>query len=106
MKLRIRESFYDIEYLYHSVFNKSSYDYVLENGITADDQGFVYLSEKPIPGYASFRVRIPNESYLHDWEEFWLDDEGNEIDFDHCLDPNNKYYMYEGDIGLQYIEVI
>lgn len=70
----------------------------------ADDQGFVYLAEKPFDhALAVFEVTVPNERDLYDWETFWLDDDGNEIDFDHELDPNNKYYMYMGNIPLKYI---
>jgi hypothetical protein len=90
--------------LYHSVFNQRSLDFVLENGIFADDAGFVYLAEKPFDhALAVFEVTVPDERDLYDWETFWLDDDGNEIDFDHELDPNNKYYMYMGNIPLKYI---
>lgn len=93
--------------LYHSVFNRRSLNFVLENGIVADDAGFVYLAEKPFDhAIAVFEVTVPNESDLYDWEDFWLDDDGNEIDFDHELDPNNKYYMYMGNIPLKYIKQI
>lgn len=95
------------EPLYHSVFNQRSLNFVLENGIVADDAGFVYLAEKPFDhAIAVFEVTVPNESDLYDWEDFWLDDDGNEIDFDHELDPNNKYYMYMGNIPLKYIKRI
>lgn len=93
--------------LYHSVFDKRSYDYVLQNGITADDYGYVYLSEKPMKhAYAVFEVTVPNTNSLYDWDDFWLDDEGNEIDFDHVKDPNNKYYMYGGNIPRNCIKEI
>jgi len=102
VKLRIKESAHNI--LYHSVFDKNSYNYVLRNGIKADDQGWVYLSEKPYKdAYRTFQVVVPNETLLYDWEDFWLDDDGNEIDFDHVYDPDNKYYMYYGDISRDYI---
>lgn len=101
MKLRISESNQKI--LYHTVFSKRSYEYVLKNGITPDEYGYVYLSEKPLKGYYTFKVQVPDESNLYDWEDFWLDDNGNEIDFDHQYDPDNKYYMYLGDIPLGYI---
>lgn len=91
-------------FLYHTVFSEKSYNYVLQNGIIADEYGYVYLSEKPLKGYYTFKVKIPNINNLYDWEDFWLDDEGNEIDFDHQYDPNNKYYMYLGDIPISYIK--
>lgn len=102
MKLFIKESVHN--FLYHSVFNQKSYNYVLRNGIEADDQGWVYLSEKPYKGaYKTFQVTVPDETLLYDWEDFWLDDDGNEIDFDHVYDPNNKYYMYYGNIPRDYV---
>lgn len=106
-RLMIRESGTNRSTLYHSVFNKRSLDFVLENGIIADDQGFVYLAEKPFDNaYATFIVTVPNEDNLYDWEDFWLDADGNEIDFDHEYNPNNKYYIYIGDIPLEYAEQV
>lgn len=107
-----------INYLYHTVFNQKSYDYVKKNGITADSNGFIYLSEKPIIKHnnnswsinntvAVFKVRIPNKSKLHDWREIWMDDDGNETDSDHQYDKSNPYYIYmDRNIPLSYIEEV
>lgn len=93
--------------LYHSVFNRQTYDYVFKNGITVDDTGWIYLSEKPFSyAYAVFEVTIPDKNLLYDWRQFWLDDEGNEIDMDHEYDPNNPYYMYAESIPLNYIKEV
>jgi hypothetical protein len=95
--------------LYHSVPYENVYNFVKQNGIVADSSGWVYLTEKPYYrnknwAYATFKVFIPNnDNRLHDWDDFWLDEDGNEIDFDHEKDPNNHYYMYEGNIPLEYI---
>ena len=64
-----------IKYLYHSVFSNASKKYVLENGIKSDDQGWIYLSEKPIINsrvVAVFKVRIPDNRKLYDWREIWF----------------------------------
>lgn len=103
----IMETLINHSVLYHSVFDKKSLDFVLENGIVADEQGFIYLSEKPFDNaYAVFTVKITNKNNLYDWEDFWLDDNGNEIDFNHEYNPNNKYYMYMGNIPTEYIKQI
>ena len=105
-----------IKYLYHAVFNEKSFEYVMEYGIKADSNGVVYLSEKPIIkkaqpkwGYkgtiAVFKVTIPDNRNLYDWREFWCDDNGEEIDFDHQYDPTNPYYCYTGSIPKQYVKL-
>ena len=102
----LREETVSNKYLYHAVFSEKAYNWVLQNGITPDEYGYVYLSEKPFSGrkpYHVFRVKVPNISNLYDWEDFWLDSEGNAIDFDHEYDPNNKYYMYYGSIPADFI---
>ena len=93
--------------LYHSIVSGSVYNWVIENGITPDSQGMVYLSLNPIVNsttVACFKVTIPDMSNLYNWEYFWLDEYGNEIDFDHEQDPNNPYYIYLGKIPLTNIE--
>ena len=90
--------------LYHSVSNERVRDFVLQNGIKADDQGMVYLSEKPItekPYKYSFKVIVPDIYKLWDWEEIWGD--GGD---DKENDPNNPYYVYEGDIPKQNITLL
>ena len=84
-----------IKKLYHSVFNEKSKNYVLANGIKADSDNMVYLSEKPMKNaVAVFLVTIPDKSKLHDWREFWQDEDGNDIDYDHEYDSSNPYYVY------------
>jgi hypothetical protein len=63
----------------------------------------VYLSEKPIttaPYKFSFRVKVPDENRLWDWRDIWSDST------DKQYDPNNPYYIYEGDIDKQYITLV
>lgn len=98
------------EVLYHAVTNRS-YDYVKKNGITPDEDGFVYLSTYPLKSglYKNghvFQVKIPNHSLLYDWREFWQDEEGNDIDFDHEWDPENPYYIYMGFIPAEFIKEV
>lgn len=106
---------YRIKYLYHWVSEERVRNYILKNGITKDEDGFVYLSEKPFnktrkdwsktKGFL-FKVKIPNNDLLYFWEEFWTDENGNEIDSDHQADPKNQYYIYMGDIPLKYVEEV
>ena len=89
--------------LYHSVTTETIRDFVLQNGIKADVQGMVYLSEKPItklPYKYSFKVIVPNVNKLWNWEEIWGD---GGIDKEN--DPNNPYYVYEGDIAKQFVKL-
>lgn len=90
--------------LYHSVTSEQNRDFVLSNGIKADKDSMVYLSEKPITTglykYA-FKVRVPNASKLWDWREIWGD--GND---DKEYDPNNPFYVYEGDIPKQFVSLV
>lgn len=104
-----------IKTLYHWVRTREQRDYVLRNGITVDSDGFIYLSEKPLntthpcwtpsDGYV-FEVTIPDNSYLYNWEDFWLDDNGEEVDFDHQRDDNNPYYIYTTNIPVKYVELV
>jgi len=90
--------------LYHSVSNERKRDFVLQNGIKGDDQGMVYLSEKPMtkPPYKySFKVKVPDVNKLWNWEEIWGD---GGIDKEN--DPNNPFYVYEGDIPKQNVTLI
>lgn len=104
-----------IKYLYHWVIDSKQALYCQHNGITRDSDGFVYLSEKPFnetsPAWDkddgfTFRVRIPNNDLLSYWEDFWTDEDGNEIDFDHQAIPGNQYYIYEDDIPKEFIELV
>lgn len=106
-----------IKYLYHSVFSKKSYEYVLKNGITHDVQGWVYLSEKPmiinggnhswaLNTVAVFKVKIPDNRKLYDWREIWYDKNDKEYDSDHQYEKSNPYYMYSGNIPKQYIQEV
>lgn len=95
-------------YLYHSVDDKG-YEFAMRYGLVADSDGFIYLSKYPIknPNYThTFRVRIPNMNNLRNWEDFWTDDDGELIDFDHEPDPNNPYYIYVGDIDAKHIQEV
>ena len=107
-----------IKYLYHTVFSNRTFEYVMKYGIRADSKGLVYLAEKPIikkalnPKFtdgistrAVFKVTIPDNRNLYDWREFWCDDNGEEIDFDHQYDPTNPYYCYTGSIPKQYVKL-
>lgn len=98
-----------IKYLYHTVFNKNTYDFVKKNGIKVDNDHWIYLAEKPIINsntYAVFKVRIPNNELLYDWREIWTDDNGKEYDMDHQYDKSNPFYMYNANIPKQYIEEV
>ena len=88
--------------LFHSVKSEREKDFVLQNGIKADDNYMVYLSEKPIgvPYKYTFEVKVPDVSKLHDWREVWSDNGDKEYD------AKNPYYVYEGDIPKQYIKLI
>jgi|TARA_R100001509_G_scaffold100335_1_gene58651 hypothetical protein len=89
--------------LYHSVTDDYVRDFVMQNGIKANDQNFVYLSEKPItkpPFKYTFKVKIPNMDELFDWRD--MHDEGPE----HQYDKNNPYYIYNNDIPKQYVKLI
>ena len=86
--------------LYHSVATEANRDFVLQNGIKADSMNMVYLSEKPIknaPYKYSFKVKVPDQNKLWDWRDIWSDSDDKEYD------PNNPYYVYEGDIPKQYV---
>jgi hypothetical protein len=90
--------------LYHSVSNERKRDFVLQNGIKSDEDGMVYLSKKPItttPYKYSFKVKVPDMNKLWDWDEIW----GNGGD-DKENDPNNPYYVYEGDIPKQNVTLL
>lgn len=96
--------------MFHWVENDGIRDYVLNNGITIDTQGIVYLSVLPLYpveyGGHVFEVKIPNSNNLVDWREVWCDEEGNEIDSDHEYNPNNPYYCYFGNIPKEYIKLL
>lgn len=99
----------NIKTLYHTVFDKDTYDFVQGNGIVADDNNYVYLSKYPYKSesaYATFKVNIPDSNKLFDWREFWYDENGNEFDYDHEWDPDNPYFIYVGNIPKSYITVI
>ena len=86
--------------LYHSVTSEVARDFVLNNGIKADRVNMVYLSEKPIttaPYKYSFKVKVPDQNKLWDWRDIWSDGD------DKAYDPNNPYYIYEGDIPKQFV---
>lgn len=108
----IKEDYNDcrnIKYLYHSVFSKDVEDYVDKNGITVDEHGFIYLSQHPYKTKyttATYKVRIPDNNYLYDWREFWYDEDGEPIDFDHEYDETNPYYIYMMNIPVNYINKI
>tara|TARA_B100000900_G_scaffold397080_1_gene397026 strand:+ start:826 stop:1905 length:1080 start_codon:yes stop_codon:yes gene_type:complete len=89
--------------LYHSVTDERTRDFVLKNGIKMDNQGFVYLSKKPItrlPFKYTFKVKIPNMDALYDWRDVW--DDGLDKEYD----KTNPYYIYNNDIPKQYIKLI
>lgn len=89
--------------LYHSVTSEATRDYVLKNGIKADSDSMVYLSEKPMttaPFKYSFKVKVPDQNKLWDWRDVWSDSDDKEYD------PNNPYYVYEGDIPKQFVTLI
>ena len=90
--------------LYHSVTTETIRDFVLQNGIKGDDQGMVYLSEKPmtkLPYKYCFKVKVPDVNKLWNWEEIWGDG-----GVDKESDPNNPYHVYEGDIPKQNVTLI
>lgn len=96
-----------IKYLYHSVFSKNAEDYVDNKGITLDDSGYIYLSKYPYKqnrAVATYKVRIPNNSYLYDWREFWYDENGQPLDFDHEYDETNPYFIYTDNISAEYLQ--
>lgn len=99
-----------IKYLYHSVFSKNAEDYVDKNGITTDNDGYIYLSTYPYQtnhAVATYKVTIPNNNYLYDWREFWYDENEEPLDaFEHEYDESNPYYIYMLDIPVEYIEKI
>jgi hypothetical protein len=88
--------------LFHSVKDERTRDFIIQNGIKADENYMVYLSEKPIgaPYKYTFKVSIPNHTKLHDWREVWDDS------IDKEYDTENPYYVYEGDIPKQYVKLI
>lgn len=89
--------------LYHSVTDDYVRDFVLKYGIKADDQNFVYLSEKPItrpPFKHTFKVKIPNPAELFDWKEMWEESPDKEYD------ESNPYFIYNNDIPRQYVKLI
>lgn len=107
---KLKESINLPEYLYHSTESRFL-DSILHNGLHpgAESDGYIYLSEKPFVRDqldTLLKVKIPNEHNLYDWDDLWLDDEGNEIDSDHSRDTDNKYYMYYGSISPDYITVV
>jgi hypothetical protein len=88
--------------LYHSVRSEKERDFILQNGIKADADSMVYLSEKPIgiPYKYTFAVTVPNPDKLHDWREVW--DTANDKEYD----ADNPYYVYEGDISKLYVKLV
>jgi len=99
----------EIEFLYHWVESERVKDYVLNNGLTADDDYCVYLMSNPVPfnkGGFMFRVTIPDTNRLHDWREYWHDDDGVEFDDEHIYDPDNPYFIYEGNIDKKYVNLV
>jgi len=98
----------NIKTLYHWVRDDRVRDYVLENGITADDDYSVYLSAKPLytdRGHL-FEVTIPDNYRLRDWRYSWWNDDKVEFDFDHQYNPENPYFIYEGDIPKEYVKLL
>ena len=93
----------NIKILYHSVISELNKNYVLENGITKDEQNFVYLSEKPMGKHFkyTFKVIIPNNDNLYDWREIWNDGEDNKE-----YDDKNPYFVYMGDINIKNIQLM
>lgn len=87
--------------LYHSVKNEQARDFVLQNGIKADENSMVYLSTKPVGGLYkfTFEVKVPDMNKLHDWREVWSDSDDKEYD------PANPYFVYEGDIPAKYVKL-
>ena len=88
--------------LFHSVRDEKTKEYILRNGIKADDMDMVYLSKKPMGGIYkfTFEVEVPDETKLHDWRDVWEDG------YDKEYDVNNPYFIYEGDIPKQYVKLI
>lgn len=99
----------NIKKLYHWVESDAVRDYVLKNGIVPDDQGSIYLSQKPLfedKGHY-FEVTIPDNNNLYDWREMWYDDSGKEFDSDHQYDKNNPYFMYQyRKIPKEYVKLV
>lgn len=92
--------------LYHSVDSEKTLEFVQAKGIVKDEQGFVYLSKKPLSGSRFkyvFKVTIPKDKMdnLYDWREFWTDGEG-----DKEYDPKNPYYIYTGNIPKEWIQLV
>ncbi len=88
--------------LFHSVKDERTRDFVIQNGIKADENYMIYLSKKPIgtPYKYTFKVSIPDNTKLHDWREVWDDN------IDKEYDTENPFYVYEGDIPKQYVKLI
>ncbi len=94
----------EIEFLYHST-DLEYVESIEQNGLKTDDNGLVYLSEKPMQYYdVCYRVTIPKQHNLVDWREMWYDQDGKEIDMDHQYDETNPYYVYMDTIPPQYLD--
>lgn len=79
----------------------------MRRGLEPDHVGFIYLSERPLPGFeVTIKVTIPDINQLMDWREAWYDDNGEEIDMDHEYDPSNPYYIYLSLIPPEYLEEV
>lgn len=111
---RSEDDLMKVKYLYHWTNTKENRDSILENGLWTDSDGFIYLSEKPFnetrsdwegQGYV-FKVKIPDHDNLYYWEDFWCDEDGNEVDDDHQADPDNQYYIYMDEIPKEYVKEI
>lgn len=92
----------NIKTLYHWVRDDKAKDFVLKKGIVPDRLGFIYLSEKPLrqDGHI-FLVAIPDNMFLFDWREFWVDGDDKEYD------PNNPYYVYvDNTIPPEYLKLL
>ena len=97
----------DKQVLYHGFKDEHQLEKALRLGLQVDDDGMIYLSEKPYPldapyAYTKYyvEVTIPDKSYLADWREFWEDD------LEHTYDYDNPYYVYTSNIPPNYLKRI
>ena len=106
----------DIKRLYHWVEDDKRAEFVDKNGIVTDDQGLLYLSDRPLYETKPFlknkghlyEVTIDkgNKGDISDWRWFWYDDNGEEFDSDHQYDKKNPYFISTSDIPKKYLKKI
>lgn len=93
--------------LYHSTEEKYV-ERILDEGLKLGQDGFIYLSEKPIKTRLlthTFQVTIPDKRNLMDWREAWGYD--NEYGYgEHEYDKDNPYWLYLQKIPSKYLKLL